>query len=283
MRTRTADGRSLLTNSFAFADIMARNEDVCRGVIERVLGVKVERLSNIRTETGQVQAVGKSIRCDVLAEGPQGAFAVEMQVAREPSLPRRARYYRSLVNARLLPRGGHYSELPDLCLIFICLYDPLGLGLPRYTARMRVEEDLSFAYDNGEQEVIVNAAGDLSLAPPGLATFLDYLLREGAAESDPFLRHVDDILEEALQDEEWRSQVISFEQYVEFERGNAYDLGREEGMARGREEALDGLVAAGLLSQEQAQEFLADMARAHRPSAGARPGGAELWSQPKEA
>ncbi|NHM16151.1 hypothetical protein GMI69_05680 [Eggerthellaceae bacterium zg-887] len=272
MGTRTADGRSLLTNSFAFADIMARNEDVCRGVIERVLGVKVERLSNIRTEAGQVQAVGKSIRCDVLAEGPQGAFAVEMQVAREPGLPRRARYYRSLVNARLLPRGGHYSELPDLCLIFICLYDPLGLGLPRYTARMRVEEDLGFTYDNGEQEVVVNAAGDLSLAPPGLATFLDYLLREGAAESDPFLRHVDDILEEALQDEEWRSQVISFEQYVEFERGNAYDLGREEGMARGRDATLDGLVAAGLLSPEQAQEFL----RAERQEAsGVSVGAAE--------
>ncbi len=46
--------------------------------------------------------------------------------------------------------------------------------------------------------------------------------------------------------------MISFEQYVEFERGSAYDLGREEG----REEVLDGLVAAGLLTSEQAQEFL---------------------------
>ncbi len=248
MRTRTADGRSLLTNSFAFADIMARNEDVCRGVIERVLGVRIERLSNVRAEAGQVQTMGKSIRCDVLADGPQGVFEVEMQVAREASIPRRARYYRSLVSSKLLPKGARYSELPDLCLIFICLHDPLGLGLPRYTARMRLDERPGFDYGNGEREVLVNAAGDLSLAPPELASFLDYLLREGAADGDPFLRHVDAILEEALQDGEWRSRVISFEQYVEFERGSAYDLGREE--------AVSELVAAGLLSPEQAQDFL---------------------------
>ncbi|NHM13438.1 hypothetical protein [Xiamenia xianingshaonis] len=67
---------------------------------------------------------------------------------------------------------------------------------------------------------------------------------------------MDGILERRLEDEEWRSEVLTLDQYLALERGEGIAIGEERGMTS----TLERLVEAGLLTPAQAQEFRASQA-----------------------
>ncbi|NGM16457.1 hypothetical protein GMI70_00260 [Eggerthellaceae bacterium zg-893] len=253
MDTRHPSGRSMITNCFAFATIMAENEDLCRGLIERVLGIEIECLDVVAVEADVPQITRRAVSCDVLARGAKTAFEVEMQVGTVKDLPRRARYIASLVDARVLAKGEPTHRLPDLFVIFICMHDPFERGLPRYTTRRCMVEDAAVACANGVTEVYVNATGDLRKASPELAALCRYFVACDTSSGDPFVAQMDGILERRLEDEEWRSEVLTLDQYLALERGEGIAIGEERGMTS----TLERLVEAGLLTPAQAQEFRA--------------------------
>lgn len=47
-------------------------------------------------------------------------------------LPKRSRYYQGMIDMNLIERGAKYKELKLSFVIFICLKDPFGYGLPVY-------------------------------------------------------------------------------------------------------------------------------------------------------
>ncbi len=258
MDTVLPSGRSFLTNCFAFASIVGDNEDICRGIIERVLGCKIERLDFVQGEAGVTQVLKRSVRCDVLAQNSHAVFDVEMQVAVDAAIPRRARYSHSMLDARCLRKSEPFSGLPDAYVIFVCLFDPLGLGLPVCTVRKRVDQAPQLDYAAGQVDVIVNATGDLGLAPPDLAALLGYLRSGDKSAGDPFVAHVDDILAQRLEDEEWRREVITFEEKLAWDCLGAERAGFEKGRREEREGAkltVAQLVESGTMSQEQALAF----------------------------
>ncbi|NGM17617.1 Rpn family recombination-promoting nuclease/putative transposase [Eggerthellaceae bacterium zg-893] len=259
MDTVLPSGRSFLTNCFAFASIVGDNEDICRGIIERVLGCKIARLDFVQGEAGVTQVLKRSVRCDVLAQNSHAVFDVEMQVAVDVSIPRRARYSHSMLDARCLRKSEQFSGLPDAYVIFICLFDPLGLGLPVCTVRKRVDQAPQLDYAAGQVDVIVNATGDLSLAAPELAALLEYLLSGDKSSGDPFVAHVDDILTQRLEDEEWRREVITFEEKLAWDCLGAATRAREEGREEGHEEAaeefMERAIRTGVMTPAQAREF----------------------------
>ena len=77
----------------------------------------------------------KGIRLDVYVSDPDRVFDIEIQTLILPSLPKRTRYYQSLMDVDNLLRGQSYAELKESCVIFICTQDPFGEGLPVYTFR----------------------------------------------------------------------------------------------------------------------------------------------------
>ena len=59
-------------------------------------------------------------------------FDVEIQTAKQGDLALRTRYYHSAMDTSLLHSGQYYTELKESYVIFLCMFDPIGKGLPLY-------------------------------------------------------------------------------------------------------------------------------------------------------
>lgn len=120
------------SNTYMFGRVM-RDEAICQGFIETVLGVRVERITYTNAEQ-VLEPVpdGKGVRLDLYVEADGGAFDLEMQSYGEKALGRRFRYYQSAIDARCLDKGDDYDMLPEAYVVFLCTHDPFGLGLPTY-------------------------------------------------------------------------------------------------------------------------------------------------------
>ena len=59
----------------------------------------------------------------------------------------------------LLSTGINYEQLPESYVIFICDFDPIGLGKYKYTRRQVIEEDLTYTHDDGSYTVFLSTVG----------------------------------------------------------------------------------------------------------------------------
>ena len=115
-----------IKDNFMFGAVMA-DEDNCKPFLQMVLGVSIERVEVSKERSIIYHPEYRGVRLDVYAKDEKNTrYNVEMQVSREPALPRRSRYYHSQITAELLLSGTDYSELPETYVIFICDYDPFG-------------------------------------------------------------------------------------------------------------------------------------------------------------
>ena len=66
---------------------------------------------------------------DALCELSDGRLVdVEVQRADKGDLQRRARYYASLVTADRTRPGTPFGDVPDVCVVLVCEFDPLRAG-----------------------------------------------------------------------------------------------------------------------------------------------------------
>ena len=110
---------------------------------------------------------------------------IEMQVKGFENLPRRSRYYHSLIDLDLLKKGKDYSQLIDSYVIFICKEKPDEDYIkPVYTFRYRSEEEPQKYLEDGTWTIFVNAGCDTQGLSPELRDFLDFV-HSGAAAENP--------------------------------------------------------------------------------------------------
>ena len=72
-------------------------------------------------------ADAKSIRLDVYVKDNENiVYNIEMQASDTKELPKRSRYYQSLIDLQLIDKGQTYRKLNRSYIIFICLEDIFG-------------------------------------------------------------------------------------------------------------------------------------------------------------
>ena len=74
----------------------------------------------------------KGVRFDVYTKDENRIFDIEIQTTNQKNLPKRARYYQSVIDMDNLSHGEKYSQLKESYVIFLCLFDPFGEKLPMY-------------------------------------------------------------------------------------------------------------------------------------------------------
>ena len=122
-----------IKDNFMFGAVMM-DEDNCKGLLERVLELPIERVEISREKSIVYHPEYKGVRLDVYAKDEsQTRYNVEMQVEKKPALGKRSRYYQSQMDMEMLLAGEDYAELPNTYVIFICDFDPFGKGKYRYT------------------------------------------------------------------------------------------------------------------------------------------------------
>ena len=122
--------KATIANNFIFYKVMRHNPDVCKELLEILLEMEIEKIEMRTEETIEIDFGSKGIRLDVYAKNSSQSFNLEMQTTDEGDLPERARYYQGAMDVDSLSAGKKYSELKDSYVIFICIPDIFGEGLP---------------------------------------------------------------------------------------------------------------------------------------------------------
>ena len=264
------------TDDFMFRKVLINNEELCKELIELLLDVKVGHIA-YKDQEHSITATpdAKSVRLDVYLDDEDGrVFDLEMQTANTIPLPKRTRYYQSMIDIDHLASGAAYTDLPESYIVFICTFDPFGRGLHKYDFRERCLQDDSLELGDETTKVFINAksrSGDMS---GDMRAFLDYLCGEEASSS--LTRNIDASITLAKAYKPWEAEYMQFNEIIDLARADARregrEEGREEGRAEGREEGraegreegraeqafadIDRIVASGKLNAEEACAIL---------------------------
>lgn len=148
-----------IKDNFMFGAVMQDVEN-CRELLEMVLGITIARVVVSQERSIVYHPEYKGIRLDVYARDEKNTrYNIEMQVAKKTDLGRRTRYYHSQIDMELLFRGGHYEELPDTFVIFICDFDPFEERRYCYTFETCCVEDGHVRLQDGSITIFLSTEG----------------------------------------------------------------------------------------------------------------------------
>ena len=245
-----------IANDFVFCKAML-DEDLCRDVLEAVLGIEIDHVEHVdRQHVIDAGPGSKSVRLDVyVRDGSGRVFDVEMQVASEPGLARRARYYHAQMATEQLERGASYRELPDAFSIFFCLFDPYGRGRRVYSFENRCREDAGLSMGDCAVTVFLAATSPADGAlPDGLNSLLDYIA--GGSASGDLPERVDCRVRDVIGSSEWRREYMLLEWRDQDNVEKGIKIGLERGLERGKAEGAESLgkLITALLAQGRAED-----------------------------
>lgn len=86
-------------------------------------------------------------------------YNVEVQTTDKRNLPRRMRYYQSMIDIHVLHPGDDYRNLRKSFVIFICNYDPFGRNRYIYTFETVCREVPGLSLGDDTYKIVVNTAG----------------------------------------------------------------------------------------------------------------------------
>ena len=215
------------TDDFMFCRVM-KNPDLCKGVIERLLGIKVERIEypELQKEIRPYYSA-HGVRMDVYVKDSDRIFDIEMQTTIPEDLPRRMRYYQSMIDIDSLIAGSEYETLKESYVIFLCTKDPFGLGLPVYTFSTVCKEKTDFSLNDGINKLFFNASAFASEKNLEIKGFLGYLC--SGRPSDYLTEDIDRRVERLKINEIFRSDYMMDALPLH----DARKAGLREGMALG--------------------------------------------------
>lgn len=219
-----------IKDNFMFGAVMM-DEENCKGLLERVLEIPIERVEVSREKSIVYHPEYKGVRLDVYAKDEhQSHYNVEMHVERKAALGKRSRYYQSQMDMELLLSGEDYSELPNTYVIFICDFDPFGEEKYRYVFEMQCKESKH-----------TNVKADLA--------------ESEEAFDDPYVEQLQKFIRKVKRSREMEERFMIFEEMLKEER----EEGREEGRSVLKETLLLCLQSFGdipdeVLEQIQAQQ-----------------------------
>ena len=249
------------TDDFMFGTVM-KDKTVCKGVIERLLHIKV---GGIEYPSFQKMIApfyeSKGIRLDVYVSEPNRIFDIEIQTSLPPELPKRTRYYQSLMDVDNLLRGQNYAELKESYVIFICTQDPFGKDLPVYTFRNVCGEDGTLFLNDKSYKVFYNVGAYGKEQEAELRALLEYLC-ERRATSD-FTERIDALVEKAKRNDRFRSVYMSLNIREDDLRMAGEKIGFERGMRKGRRDGIaegrrDGIAAGAYQARRETAKLMAE-------------------------
>ena len=211
----------------------------------------------------------KSVRFDVYTKDDKRIFDIEIQTTNQKNLPRRARYYQSIIDMDNLSHGEKYSQLKDSYIIFFCLSDPFDEKLPMYffenTCRFGQRRNL----DDGAYKLFFNASEYAKMETVEEKNFFKFL--SGQKADGDFTKAIEEKVifarknmvasfcvfpwsgkwELCDQVKTWRASLACDE-----EKDIAFEEGREEGREEGLAEAIRQIMESLHVSLVQAMDIL---------------------------
>ena len=213
------------------------NPKICKKLIETLLKIKVEKIEYIESEKSvESPYLNHGVRFDVYVKDSNKIYDIELQTY-DDDIPKRMRYYQSMMDMDCLMKGQEYSELKETFIIFICTFDPFGQNQPCYLIQNKyyVEETKTF-YDinDGAKKIVFNASAYEKEKDIEIKNFLKYTSSNKA--TGQFAIEINQIVERMKNSNSLREEVMFISDEIQYYRRKAREEGREEGLLEGREE-----------------------------------------------
>ena len=247
-----------ISNDFMFKEVMKSNKGLCKRLVGSIMQQDIEDIVYIDTEkTLQPYYDSRGIRLDViLADENHTRYNLEMQARNVISkagvalLPKRTRYYQSVIDMDMLKQGENFDQLNPLVLIFICTFDFYKEGRYVYTFKSRCLENLELELANDVTVKLVNAKGKQGQVNDLLKNFLQYVMTNEPV--DDFTEDVERQVWAVKNDKKAREEYMVLQAKIREHEIVAFEAGEAQGHAAGLAEG------EAKKSRETALEMLKD-------------------------
>ena len=223
--------RVKFTDDFFFNRVM-QDKDLCRELAETLLGVKVESVELHETQRFLRREKGThGIFLDVVIEDSKRVIVFEAQMTSKGDIERRTRFYQGLLDTATLPKGETYASLKDTYIVFICTFDPFGLGLPVYVVDQVFHGVPDKKYDDGTNAIFYNCPAWEKCQGEKPRALMKYVDTQ-TAESD--LTHkIDEQIKGERERQRLRSEYMTYQMRLDERYAEGISVGRDEGIPIG--------------------------------------------------
>ena len=250
-----------ISNDFMFKEVMKSNKGLCKRLVGSIMQQDIEDIVYIETEkTLQPYYDSRGIRLDViLADENHTRYNLEMQARNVISkagvalLPKRTRYYQSVIDMDMLKQGENFDQLNPLVLIFICTFDFYKEGRYVYTFKSRCLENLELELANDVTVKLVNAKGKHGQVNTLLKNFLRYVMTNEPV--DDFTEDVERQVWAVKNDKKAREEYMVLQAKIREHEIVAYEAGEAQGHAAGLAEG----------EAKKSRETAIKMLKKHKP------------------
>ena len=245
-----------------------QDPELCRELLQRILpDLEIDHVEYPEMQKGiQVDIDAKSVRLDLYVRDGKGTvYDIEMQVTDTKELPKRTRYYQSMIDLQMIDKGQTYKKLKPSYIIFICTFDMFGKGKHIYTFENFCKEDKDISLGDETSKIFLNAKGIQNDVSRELKDFLDYVA--GKESEDSFVKKLKAAVSEAKKNRKWRSEYMTLlmrdQENIEkgmaqgMEQGKVYgaiSVYREKGLSN--EETSKKIREKFHLTKEKAESYL---------------------------
>lgn len=268
-----------MMDSFLFeatTEDMENAKKIAKIIIKRATGHSVENL----VVESQKQLKGLSmdkhgIRMDLYMQEISSEdntsilrlYDIEPNKYYEKDLPRRNRFYQSLMDSKLLSGKCRYQHLPEMITIWILPYDPFGDDRMIYTIKNMVVENPNLVYNDGITKIILYTKGTKG-GSKELKDFLTYMENTTLSNAvDKELLELQEIVNNVKSKEDVGERYMTLQEMIDYEKRDSYEEGLKDGHVRGiieayqslgieRNQTKEKIMEQFSLTAEQADEYL---------------------------
>ncbi len=235
-----------IRSDFLFYKVMESHPDLLLQLLQRLFPkLEIEGISFPYAQRyAKITEDGKGSRLDIIVKTLQGEIInLEMQVRSIKNMPKRTRFYSSILDLVLLDSGEEYNKLPASYIVFLCPFDPFGIDMYRYSFERRCIEAPNIVLNDDLKIVFFNASSKQPEIPESLRSFFLYMMQDHAEvdsdDTDPFIHDLHRAVLYAKQNQEWRREYMilsaKFADIMSEGREIGLEIGREEGREIGLE------------------------------------------------
>ena len=204
-----------LVDDYMF-DVVTEDLESCKLILELAMGIRIKKIRWRENQKVIHNLPGKrGARLDFYVETEEGTvYDVEMQKRKRGNIPKRTRFYQSLIDAPMLKSGEEsFDKLKPSVIVVICGFDLYGYGQYRYSFSNRCLEVDDLELGDETSKIILNTKGTNDAEEePTLISFLHYV--ENSSEevleesSDPRLKRLHEIIESIRSNAEMEAQYM---------------------------------------------------------------------------
>lgn len=236
-------------DDFMFGKVM-EDKELCRDLLECLLGQPVGELQEVQSERQlRYTADGKPIRLDVYTRDKEHVYDTEMQnlnhhAPQELELPKRSRFYQSMMDADFLQKGHSYRELLEGRVLFLCTFDPFGKGYAKYTYESRCRENPEWVLADGTEKIFFNCTCEIEEVAEELKALYEYI--QTGKECSVLTKRLEAAVGKARLNEKWRSEYMKELLHDDDIKYFARKEGREEEREIGIQNLIEVLKELGM-------------------------------------